>query len=74
VSEEVDSPVIAIDRDLCMGSGLCLVYAPATFAHDEETKAVVVDPTGDSIEALMTAAEACPTGALRVLLNEEEGA
>lgn len=57
-----------------MGSGLCLVYAPATFAHDEETKAVVVDPTGDSIEALMTAAEACPTGACRVLLNEEEGA
>ncbi len=57
-----------------MGSGMCLVYASATFAHDDETKAIVVDPAGDPIEALITAAEACPTGALRVLTNEEEGA
>jgi ferredoxin len=74
VSEAANSPVITIDRELCMGSGMCLIYAAGTFAHDDETKAIVVDPHGDPIEALMTAAEACPTGALRVVVNEEEGA
>jgi ferredoxin len=74
VSEGTNPPVIAIDRELCMGSGMCLVYASGTFAHDDETKAIVVDPSGDPLEALMTAVEACPTGALRVLLDEKEGA
>jgi len=26
---------IAVDRELCLGSGMCIVYAPATFAHDD---------------------------------------
>ena len=47
-----------------MGSGVCIVYAPATFAHDDETKAVVDDPTGDPAADIRTAVEACPTGAL----------
>ena len=63
---------IVVDRDLCMGSGMCIVYAPGTFAHDEETKAVVVDTMGDSIDAVRTAVEACPTGALRVTSEEGE--
>ncbi len=63
---------IAVDRELCMGSGMCIVYAPGTFAHDEETKAIVVDPTGDAIDAVRIAIEACPTGALS-LTSEEEG-
>jgi ferredoxin len=54
-----------------MGSGLCVMYAPATFAHDEETKAVVIDPSGDPLESILTAAEACPTGALTVLTEGE---
>ena len=31
-----------------MGSGMCIVYAPATFAHDDETKAVVERSAGRS--------------------------
>lgn len=54
-----------------MGSGMCIMYAPATFAHDHETKAVVVDPGGDALENIRTAVEACPTGALT--LTEPEG-
>jgi len=61
------TPTIAVDRELCMGSGMCIVYAANTFAHDEETKAIVVNPTGDSIEAIRIAVEACPTGALRLI-------
>ena len=37
----VDVPVV-IDRDVCMGSGMCVVYAPGTFAQDDEAKVVVV--------------------------------
>ncbi len=68
--------MVLVDRELCMGSGMCIVYAPGTFEHDDETKAVVIDPPGDSIEAVRTAVEACPTGALRLVINEndDEGA
>jgi ferredoxin len=68
-------PTIVVDRELCMGSGMCIVYAPGTFAHDEETKAVVVDPAGDPIEAIRNAVQACPTSAIRILNDEnDEGA
>ena len=50
-----------------MGSGMCIMYAPATFAHDGETKAVVTDPSGDADERIRIAVEACPTGALSLM-------
>jgi ferredoxin len=54
-----------------MDSGMCIVYAPSTFAHDNETTAVVIDPTGDTAEGILTAMEACPTGALTARTQEE---
>ncbi|MDA8048132.1 MAG: ferredoxin [Actinomycetota bacterium] len=63
---------IHVDRAQCMGSGMCIMYAANTFAHDDETKAVVIDIDGDSLEALHNAVEACPTGAL-ALVYESEG-
>jgi ferredoxin len=63
---------IEVDRDRCMGSGLCVMYAPGTFEHDEQAKATVVDPTGDPIDAIRTAVEACPVRALQ-LLDDDEG-
>ncbi len=35
---------IVIDRDECIGDGLCCGEAPATFAMDDEDKAVVTIP------------------------------
>lgn len=63
---------ITVDRERCMGSGMCIVYAPGTFTHDDQAKAMVVDPAGDPIDVIRTAVEACPTSALRVI--EGEGA
>ncbi len=57
---------LAVDRELCLGTGMCLVYAPNTFTHDDESKAVVADPAGDPADAINTAVEACPMGALRL--------
>jgi ferredoxin len=65
-------PLITVDRQLCMGSGVCVAFAPATFAHDDDTKAVVVDPAGDPMTDIKAAAEGCPTGA--ITLVEHEGA
>ena len=55
---------IAVDRAACMGSGTRIMYAPGTFTHDDETKAVVMDVAGDPIDSIRTAVDACPTGAL----------
>jgi ferredoxin len=54
-----------------MGSGMCTMYAPSTFAQDEETKVVVTDPAGDPAEAIRIAVEACPTGALSLADNDK---
>ncbi|HET9078055.1 MAG TPA: ferredoxin [Acidimicrobiales bacterium] len=62
---------ISVDRARCMGSGMCVMYAPATFGHDDHTKAVVLDAAGDPIESIRTAVEACPTGAITVLTDPE---
>ena len=57
---------VDIDRDRCIGSGMCTLYAPATFSQDDETKVVVIDPEGDDPEAVRTAVEACPTRTLTI--------
>ena len=71
MSETEPGWTITVDRERCMGSGQCLVYAPNTFAHDEQAKAIVVDPAGDPIGVIRTAVEACPTSALSLVLDEE---
>ena len=65
------SASIEIDRDLCMGSGTCILYAPRTFAHDEDTKAIVLDAQGDPMDSIHTAMEACPTSAIK--LTDQQG-
>jgi ferredoxin len=57
---------VAVDRDLCMGSGLCMVYAPDTFDIDDEARSFVKDRAGGTIEQVRAAVEACPTRALRM--------
>lgn len=57
---------VSVDRDLCIGSGMCVVYAPGTFENDDEAKVVLLDPPGDTPGDIAAAVEACPTGALRL--------
>ena len=49
-----------------MGSGVCLLYAPGTFTHDAEAKAVVLDEPTDDIDAVRTAVAGCPMAALHL--------
>lgn len=66
-------PVVSVDRDLCIGSGNCVVYAPDAFAQDDEAKAYVLPAAADAdAEAIRTAVEACPTHALRCTADTEQ--
>ncbi|MCX4090880.1 ferredoxin [Nocardia sp. alder85J] len=60
-------PEIVVDRTLCIGSGVCIVYAPGSLEHDEDSVAVPITPPGDAPDAIRNAVEGCPTGALRLL-------
>jgi ferredoxin len=54
----------SIDRSLCVGSGPCFALAPRAFQLDESMKAQVLDPVAESEEALLAAAQECPTQAI----------
>jgi ferredoxin len=57
---------IQVDRNLCMGSGQCVMAAAATFDLDALSIAVVIDPDGDPPAAIFEAEDVCPTRAIRV--------
>jgi ferredoxin len=62
-----DSPGRAIiDRDACMGSGNCSFWAPGVFDLDDDGIAVVVGDLAGHEEQVRSAAENCPTSAIRV--------
>jgi ferredoxin len=63
---------IRVDRDLCMGSAQCSIYAPSTFGQDDDAVAVVADQHGDPQDAIATAIASCPTGALSIVAIQGE--
>ena len=59
-----ETVTVLVDRARCIGSGMCVMYAPGTFEHDDQAKAVVITPAGDPFDVIESAVEACPTTAL----------
>lgn len=57
---------ITVDPHRCVGSTLCTLIAPHTFALNAEGQSVVVDPAGDGLAAVLNAAEQCPMMAIQV--------
>lgn len=55
-------------RDKCIGAASCVAVAPKTFKLDDQNKAVVIQATGDADtdEAILLAAQSCPTAAIEV--------
>ena len=64
---------VEVDREKCMGSGVCTVVAPATFDIDEDAKAFVANPAGDHLGQIESAVAGCPTRAIAVLRTAEDG-
>lgn len=56
-------------RDVCIGSGLCVLRLPGMFDQSEDDGTVVLlraEPDPDQEVTMLEAVEACPSGALRV--------
>jgi ferredoxin len=58
---------IVLDREVCIGSGMCVVYAPETFDQDEEAKVFLKPGSTETLEVIRSAVDACPTGALSLV-------
>ncbi len=62
---------VRVDRDLCIGVGNCVAFAPTVFALDEENKAIVLDPPSVGDDTLLEAAGSCPENA--IIIEDDEG-
>ena len=63
---------LEVDRDACIGDGLCADEAPGTFEMDDEDKAVIINEDGDSPETILEAAQSCPSDAI-IVYDKESG-
>ena len=62
---------VKVVRDLCIGVGNCVAYAPTVFELDTENKAVILDPSSVDDDTLLEAAKSCPESA--ILIEDNEG-
>ena len=62
---------VRVDRNLCIGVGNCVAFAPTVFKLDDEKKAVALDPASVGEKTLMEAAESCPVQA--IIIDDDEG-
>ena len=62
---------VRVDRALCSGVSNCVAIAPTVFRLDEQTKAVVLDPTSVDEDTLMEAAKSCPENA--IVIEDDDG-
>ncbi|HEY7144655.1 MAG TPA: ferredoxin [Streptosporangiaceae bacterium] len=68
---------VVVDRDRCVGAGLCVLTLPSAFDQSEEDGRVIFLGTGSMspLQADLTrqAARLCPSGAVSVAEEEPAG-
>jgi len=62
-----DSITITVNKDECSGCGVCATEAPDTFEMNDDDQAEVKNPVGDDMEAIMAAAEGCPSECISIV-------
>ena len=67
---DADKLKITVDRETCIGDGLCCNDAPETFEMDDDQLAIVKEPPGDNREAILKAANSCPVESIKVVDTE----
>lgn len=63
---DIDKLKITIDRDECIGDGLCVSEAPETFELDDDEKAVVLEGSTEDRATILEAAKVCPLDIITV--------
>lgn len=74
VNTQLDNPpktkhlTAEVNRDLCIGAASCVVLAPTVFELDSDGKAIIKPGSLEGVDdqALMEAAQSCPTGAITI--------
>ncbi len=61
-----------VDQTACVGNAMCEAIAPKVFRLNENRQSEVADPTADTAEKILEAAENCPVSAIFVE-DEETG-
>ena len=60
---------VTVDRERCIGAGMCVLAAPEVFDQDEEDGRVVLlepEPATERHDAVRQAERLCPSGAISV--------
>jgi ferredoxin len=57
---------ISVDHNRCVGSTMCVQFAPEVFALDGAGQSVVQDPGGATRDEIIDAASQCPMEAITV--------
>lgn len=57
---------VTVDKQKCIGCGLCVSLAPKSFKLSDDGKSEVIEPVGDDEETVKNAAESCPVGAIKI--------
>jgi len=63
---------ITVSRHKCIASKACMNRAPGVFELDATRISSVKDPAGEDVETVISAADACPTGAITVYRDGEK--
>ena len=61
---------VSVDHDICVGNAMCETYAPKVFVLNDDRQSTVADPTADTVENILEAAENCPVSAITVIDDE----
>ena len=64
---DIDKLKITIDRDECIGDGLCVNEAPETFEMDDDSKAITLEGSTESRDTIIEAARSCPVDAIKIV-------
>jgi len=59
--------IITVDHNLCVGNAMCETIAPKVFVLNDDRQSEAVDPTADTEENILEAAENCPVSAIKVV-------
>ena len=58
---------ITVDHNMCVGNAMCETFATNTFTLNDDRQSVAGDPTLDTEEDILEAAENCPVSAIKVV-------
>jgi ferredoxin len=55
-----------VDRNTCVGNAMCEAIVPKVFRLNDDRQSEAFDPSGDTEERILEAAENCPVSAIFV--------